>query len=79
MAIDKAVLDLVKKNVDTGTEELLNQINNLKGENSINIAEKIGVGTTDYNLIDIDDKDTKNAGSIADITMKIILFILLFI
>ena len=62
VAIDKAGLDLVKKNVDTGTEELLNQINNLKGENTINIAEKIGVGTTDYNWIDIDDKDTKNAG-----------------
>ena len=79
VAIDKAGLDLVKKNVDTGTEELLNQINNLKGENTINIAEKIGVGTTEYNLINIDDKDTKNAGSLADITMKIILFILLFI
>ena len=58
---------------------MLSQINNLKGENTINIAEKIGVGTTDYNLIDIDDKDTKNEGSLADITMKIILFILLFI
>ena len=67
VAIDKAGLDLVKKNVDVGTEELLNQINSLKGENTINIAEKIGVGTTDYNLIDIDI----NAGSFADITMKI--------
>ena len=56
---------------------MLSQINNLKGENTINIAEKIGFGTTDYNLIDIDE--TKNTGSLTNITMKIILFILLFI
>ena len=73
MAIDKAGLDLIKQNVDTGTEELLNQISNLKGENTVNIAEKIGVGTKEYNLINID-----HTGS-SFISIKFILFILLFL
>lgn len=70
VAIDKAGLDLIKKNVDKGTDELLTQISTLKGENTVNVAEKIGVGTTDYNLIDLD------SGSIVDISIKFILFIL---
>ena len=54
VAIDKACLDLIKSNVDTGTDSLLNQINRLKGENTIIVAEKIGVGSQDYNLINVD-------------------------
>lgn len=57
VAIDRAGLDLIKKYIDTGTNELLNQINNLKGENTVTIAEKIGVGSQDYNLINIDGDD----------------------
>ena len=45
VAIDKASLDLIKKNVDVGTDGLLGQINGLKGENTVDVAEKIGVGS----------------------------------
>ena len=70
VAIDKAGLDLIKKNVDEGTDEFLAQVSTLKGENTVNVAERIGVGTTDYNLINLD------SGSIVDISIKFILFIL---
>ena len=56
VAIDRAGLDLIKSNVDTGTESLLNQINRLKGENTIIVAEKIGYGTQNYTLINIDEE-----------------------
>jgi len=61
---------LIKKNVDEGTDEFLAQVSTLKGENTVNVAERIGVGTTDYNLINLD------SGSIVDISIKFILFIL---
>ena len=56
VAIDRACLDLILKNPDTGTDELLNQIDNLKGENTIVSAEKHEIGTQEYNLIDIDEE-----------------------
>ena len=82
VAIDKAGLNLIKQNVDIGTEDLLNQINRLKGENTINVADKIGVGTVEYNLINLCSGDSEdidkigNSGSIVDITNLFILFIL---
>ena len=62
VALDRACLDLIKKYVDDGTEELLKQINNLEGENTIFVAEKHGIGSQEYNFIDIDDGEinTKN-------------------
>ena len=59
VAIDQACLDLIKKTTDDGTQDLLNQINNLLGENTIKAAEKLGVGTREYNLIDVDEKEGK--------------------
>ena len=56
VAIDRAALDLLKKNVDTGTNDLFSQINRLKGENTINIAAKLGLGSLEYNLINVDDE-----------------------
>ena len=35
---------------------MLNQINRLKGENTIIVAEKIGYGTQNYTLINIDEE-----------------------
>ena len=55
VALDRACLDLIKKYVDNGTEELLNQIDRLEGENTIFVAEKHGIGSQEYNFIDIDD------------------------
>ena len=54
VAIDKACLDLIKTNVDTGTDSLLSQITRLKGENTVTVAEQIGIGSQDYNLINVD-------------------------
>ena len=58
VAIDRASLDLIKSNIDTGTNDLLGQINRLKGENTVDVAEKIGVGSQDYNLINVDENNT---------------------
>ena len=60
VAIDRASLDLIKSNIDTGTNDLLGQINRLKGENTVDVAEKIGVGSQDYNLINIDEDNGNN-------------------
>ena len=56
VAIDRACLDLIKKYVDNGTEELLSQIDRLEGENTVFVAEKHGIGSQEYNFIDIDDE-----------------------
>jgi uncharacterized Fe-S center protein len=60
IAIDRAGLDLIKKYTDEGTEELLSQIQRLEGENTVFVAEKHGIGSQEYNFIDIDsDPDSK--------------------
>ena len=63
VAIDRACLDLIKSNVDTGTEDLLNQIKRLEGENTINVAEQIGVGSQEYNLIEVEGKSDNGNGN----------------
>ena len=57
VAIDRAALDLVKKNIDTGTNDLFSQIDRLKGENTVNVAAKLGIGSLEYNLINVDDEN----------------------
>ena len=57
VAIDKASIDLLKTYTDEGTFQLLEQIKFLKGENTINVAEKHGIGSKDYNFVDVDDRD----------------------
>ena len=57
VAIDKACLDLIVENPDTGTMELLQQISRLEGQNTIEVAEMHGIGTQDYVLIDIDKEE----------------------
>ena len=37
--------------------ELLQQIQRLEGENTIEVAEQHGIGTQEYNLIDIDKEE----------------------
>jgi uncharacterized Fe-S center protein len=61
VAIDRACLDLIKLHVDNGTEDLLEQIKNLDGENTIFAAEKHKTGTQEYNLIDIDSEDSDDS------------------
>ena len=54
VAIDRACLDLVSQTNDVGTFDFMDQIQQLEGENTINAAEKLGIGTTSYSLIDLE-------------------------
>ena len=56
VALDNACLDLIKQTNEEGTQEFLNQVNNLMGENTVYKAEALGVGTREYNLINVDDE-----------------------
>ena len=57
VAIDTASLDLIKQINDEGSKELLDQIKGLLGENTIDTAEMLGVGSREYNFINIDDDE----------------------
>ena len=72
VAIDTACLDLIKNTTEKGTQPFINQINKLLGENTINVAEKLGIGTKDYNLINID-----NSGKIISLTFNLLLLVFL--
>lgn len=54
VAIDKACIDLVINSDDPGKEHLLERINSRHGTHTIDAAEELGVGTKDYELIEID-------------------------
>ena len=68
VAIDTACLDLIKKTKENGTQPFINQVNILLGENTINMAEKLGIGTKNYNFIDIDKSD--NSGELISLTFN---------
>lgn len=51
VAIDQACLDIIKKTNDKGTSALLEQIKKLSGEDIITTAEKLGAGSSKYELI----------------------------
>ena len=54
IAIDRACLDLVINSNDEGKEHFLERVNSRNGMHTIEVAEKHGFGTTNYELIDID-------------------------
>lgn len=54
VAIDKACLDLVYNSKDPGKNHLIERIESRNGIHTINCAEKLGIGTTDYEIISID-------------------------
>ena len=58
VALDRASLDLVINHKSTGegddNKPLIERINSLHGEHIVEHAEKIGLGTTKYNLVNID-------------------------
>ena len=56
VAIDRAALDIIKAHLEVpGTQNLLKQISDLKGENILTVAEGTHkMGSQKYNLIDID-------------------------
>ena len=79
VALDKACLDLIKKHTDVGTEEWLNQVNILKGENTIFVAEKHGIGSQEYNFIDVDEKINEDGKSYIIMVIVICIVIILIL
>ncbi len=60
VAIDQACLDLVINSNDPGKEHFLERVNSRNGVHTIEAAEKLGVGTREYELIEVDEKDLSN-------------------
>ena len=61
VALDKACLDLVFNHESTAGDDsapLIQRINRQHGTHIVDYAEQIGLGTTSYNLIDIDSGGT---------------------
>ena len=54
VAIDKACLDFVYNSNDPGRDHLIERIESRKGANILESAKELGIGTTDYELINID-------------------------
>lgn len=54
VAIDQACIDLVKNSDDPGKEHLLERINSRHGTHTIDAAAELGVGTKEYELIEIE-------------------------
>lgn len=53
VAIDKACVDLVYKSNDKGRDHLIERIESRNGVHTIEAAEKLNIGTSDYELIEI--------------------------
>lgn len=53
VAIDKACVDLVKNSNDPGKEHFLERVNSRNGTHTIDVAEELGVGSKDYELIEV--------------------------
>ncbi len=54
VAIDKACLDIIYNSENSGKEKLIQRIEEKKATHIIETAEKLGAGTTDYELINVD-------------------------
>lgn len=54
VAIDKACIDLVYNSTDPGRDHLVERIDSRHGTHILKAADKLGFGTTDYELINID-------------------------
>ena len=54
VAVDKASLDLVYNSEDEGKKDLIKRIESMHGIRTVEHAEELGIGTTEYELINID-------------------------
>ena len=54
VAIDRAAYDLIEKENTEGSREWINNSKSKMGTNTLKVAEYLGIGTQDYNLIDVD-------------------------
>lgn len=55
VALDKACIDLVYNSNDPGKNHLIERIESRNGIHTVITAEKLGIGSTDYELISIDN------------------------
>ncbi len=53
VAIDQACIDLVKNSKDEGKEHLLERINSRHGTHTIDAAQQLGMGSKEYELINV--------------------------
>lgn len=54
VAIDQACIDLVKNSNDSGKEHFLERVNSRHGTHTIDVSAELGVGTKEYELINIE-------------------------
>lgn len=54
VAIDQACIDLVYQSKDKGRDHLIERIESKNGIHTIEVAEELGCGMRDYELINID-------------------------
>lgn len=54
VAIDEACIDLVKNSNDPGKEHFLERVNSRNGTHTIDVAAELGIGTKEYELINLD-------------------------
>lgn len=57
VAVDQACLDLVYQSEDPGKEALIQRIESLHGVHTIEVAADLGVGTREYELIEINEEE----------------------
>ncbi len=53
VALDQACIDLVKNSNDPGKEHFLERVNSRHGTHTIDAAEELGIGSKDYELINV--------------------------
>ena len=53
VAIDQACIDLVEKSSDRGRDHFMERVNSRHGLHTIEVAEELGVGSREYELIEI--------------------------
>lgn len=53
VAIDEACIDLVKNSNDPGKEHFLERVNSRNGTHTIDVATELGIGTKEYELINL--------------------------
>ena len=56
VAADKACLDLVYASTDPGRPHLIERIESRHGIYTVECAEELGIGSTDYELIEFDNE-----------------------
>ena len=54
VALDRACLDLVYASQDKGRDHLIERIESRNGVLTVDTAEALGIGSTDYTLINVD-------------------------